>query len=288
MKAIRIHFTDTGDELRMDDAPTPVPESGQLLVRAQAIGLNRADLYRRRTAPEGEPEPPRIPGLDVAGVVESVGADVTGWSPGDQVMALVRGAYAEYSVADSALAYRPPAGKSMTDAASLPCVFLTAWYAFQMAGLKVGETALIHAAGSGVGMAGIQIAKALGAMTLTSAGWEALAASGGQIVLISSITAVQACEGNAAYAASKGGLNALGEVLRLEGRDQGIRVITVCPAQTDTELWQHKAPESVRARMMPADGVGELVASLMGTDRRIDIGPVVIRPVRAPWAETEP
>ena len=125
-------------------------------------------------------------------------------------------------------------------------------------------------------------------MALTSAGWEALAASGGQIVLISSIAAVQAFEGNAAYAASKGGLNALGEVLRLEGRGQGIRVITVCPAQTDTELWTAKAPDRVRARMMPADGVGELVASLMGTDRRIDIGPVVIRPVRDPWAETEP
>ena len=178
MKAIRIHFTDTGDELRMDDAPTPVPEAGQLLVRAQAIGLNRADLYRRRTAPEGEPEPPRIPGLDVAGVVESVGADVTGWSPGDQVMALVRGAYAEYSIANSALAYRPPAGMSMTDAASLPCVFFTAWYAFQMAGLKAGETALIHAAGSGVGMAGIQIAKALGARTLTSAGSDERVARG--------------------------------------------------------------------------------------------------------------
>ena len=88
-------------------------------------------------------------------------------------------------------------------------------------------------------------------MALTSAGWEALAASGGQIVLISSIAAVQAFEGNAAYAASKGGLNALGEVLRLEGRGRGIRVITVCPAQTDTELWIGKAPDRVRARMMP-------------------------------------
>ncbi len=125
-------------------------------------------------------------------------------------------------------------------------------------------------------------------MALTRAGWEPLAASDGQIVLISSIAAVQAFEGNAAYAASKGGLNALGEVLRLEGRDHGIRVITVCPAQIDTELWAEKAPDHVRERMMPADGVGELVADLVGTDRRIDIGPVVIRPVRDPWAETEP
>ena len=125
-------------------------------------------------------------------------------------------------------------------------------------------------------------------MALTRAGWEALSDSGGQIVLISSIAAVQAFEGNAAYAASKGGLNALGEVLRLEGRDHGIRVITLCPAQIDTELWDGKAPDAVRARMMPAAGVGELVASLFHSDRRIDIGPIVIRPVRDPWVEPEP
>ena len=125
-------------------------------------------------------------------------------------------------------------------------------------------------------------------MALTRAGWEALSDSGGQIVLISSIAAVQAFEGNAAYAASKGGLNALGEVLRLEGRDCGIRVITLCPAQIDTELWDGKAPDSVKARMMPAAGVGELVANLLGTDRRIDLGPVVIRPVHDPWVEPEP
>ena len=125
-------------------------------------------------------------------------------------------------------------------------------------------------------------------MALTSAAWGPLAAAGGQIVLISSIAAVQAFEGNAAYAASKGGMNALGEVLRLEGRDRGIRVITVCPAQIDTELWDRKAPAQVRARMMPVDGVGDLVADLVGTDRRIDIGPVVIRPIRDPWQDTAP
>jgi len=125
-------------------------------------------------------------------------------------------------------------------------------------------------------------------MALTRAGWEALSDSGGQIVLISSIAAVHPFEGNAAYAASKGGMNALGEVLRLEGRGCGIRVITLCPAQIDTELWDGKAPDAVRARMMPADGVGELVASLVGADRRIDIGPVVIRPVHDPWVEPGP
>ncbi len=170
MKAIRIHFTDNGDELRVDEVPLPDPKADEVLIKAQAIGVNRADLGRRRTVAQGEQEPPRIPGLDVAGVVEAVGSGVTSWYPGDQVLALVRGAYAEYSVANSVLTFQPPEGMSTTDAASLPCVFFTAWYAFQMAGLKSGETALIHSAGSGVGMAGIQIANALGARVITSAG----------------------------------------------------------------------------------------------------------------------
>lgn len=129
----------------------------------------------------------------------------------------------------------------------------------------------------------------LGAVaTLTAACWEALAASGGQVVLISSIAAVQAFEGDAAYAASKAGMNAYGEVLRLEGRDRGIRVITLCPAQIDTELWDGKAPDEVRARMMPVEAVGELAASLVSMDRRIDIAPIAIRPVHDPWQSQEP
>lgn len=181
MKAIRIHFADNGDELRMEEVPQPVPKADEVRVRTQAIGVNRADLGRRRTVSEGEQEPPRIPGLDVAGVVESVGANVTNWHPGEQVIVLVRGAYAEYAVAPPVLTFRPPAGMSTTDAASLPCVFLTAWYAFQLAGLKPGETALVHAAGSGVGMAGIQIAKALGARVLTSAGSDERVERGRQL-----------------------------------------------------------------------------------------------------------
>ncbi len=122
-------------------------------------------------------------------------------------------------------------------------------------------------------------------MALTKACWVPLATSGGQIVLISSIAAVRAFEGNAAYAASKGAMNAYGEVLRLEGKAPGIRVITLCPAQTDTELWEGKAPAEVRARMMPVETVGELVAALVSVDRRVDIAPVVIEPFHDPWLE---
>lgn len=121
-------------------------------------------------------------------------------------------------------------------------------------------------------------------MALTRAAWPALCRVGGQVVLVSSIAAVQAFPGNAAYAASKGGLNALGEVLRLEGREHGVRVLTICPGQTDTGIWDGMAPDAVRARMMDPASVGGLVARLVELDRRIDVAPVVLRPMVDPWA----
>jgi NAD(P)-dependent dehydrogenase (short-subunit alcohol dehydrogenase family) len=125
-------------------------------------------------------------------------------------------------------------------------------------------------------------------MRLTRAAWPALGATGGQVVLISSIAATQAFPGNSAYAASKGGLNALGGVLRLEGRAHGVRIITVCPGQTDTGLWDGKAPDEVRARMMDPVSVGGLVADLIELDRNIDVDPVFIRPVVDPWTVDSP
>ena len=119
---------------------------------------------------------------------------------------------------------------------------------------------------------------------LTRAAWPHLQASAGQVVLISSIAAVRGFPENAAYAASKGGLNAFGEVLRVEGRPSGIRVLTICPAQTDTEIWEGKAPDAVRAAMMRAPGVGELIADLVGTDRSIDFAPLFIEPPVDPWS----
>jgi len=122
-------------------------------------------------------------------------------------------------------------------------------------------------------------------MELSRQSWPALQESHGQIVLVSSIAATQAFPGDGAYAASKAGLNALGEVMAVEGRDHGIRIITVCPGQVDTPLWDHKAPEAVRQRMMRPAAVGELIVSLVVSDRGIDIAPVFIRPPVDPWQE---
>ncbi len=122
-------------------------------------------------------------------------------------------------------------------------------------------------------------------VALTRTAWEPLARSGGQVVLISSVAALQGFPQNTAYAASKGAMNSIGEVLREEGRDEGIRILTICPAQIDTELWDGKAPDPVRGAMMRASGVGEVVASLVASDRSIDFAPVTIRPPSNPWLE---
>lgn len=120
---------------------------------------------------------------------------------------------------------------------------------------------------------------------LTRAAWPHLKSAGGQVVLVSSAAATKGFPDNGAYAASKGAMNAFGEVLRVEGRPAGIRVLTVCPAQTDTELWDGKAPDAVRGAMMKAEAVGELVATLVGTDRSIDFAPIHISPPIDPWSK---
>ena len=178
MRAIRVH-TDGGDRrLVMEEAPTPTPRPDQVLVKVSAIGVNRADLMAG-TRPGSPGDAPPIPGLDAGGAVAAVGDEVTGWNLGDPVIALTRGTYAEFVPARAVLAYHPPAGMTIEDAASIPCVFLTAWYGLTKLGqLKPGETVLIHAAGSGVGTAGIQIARALGARVLTSAGSDHKVARG--------------------------------------------------------------------------------------------------------------
>ncbi len=182
MRAIRVHPGQQGGELRMDEVPKPEPRPSQILIRTAALGINRADLSRRRPAARGGAEEPFIPGSDVAGIVETVGAEVTGWKPGDQIVALVGSAYAEFALARPAQAYRMPQGLSLQEAASIPSVYLTAWYALaKVAGLRRGEIAVVHAAGSGVGMAGIQISRALGARVLTSAGTDARVARGREI-----------------------------------------------------------------------------------------------------------
>ncbi len=118
---------------------------------------------------------------------------------------------------------------------------------------------------------------------LCRAAWPHLIASQGQIVNISSIAAVHGYPGSAAYCASKFGLNGLTEVLALEGKPHGIRAVAVCPAQTETPIWDGQAPETVRARMMAPEAIADLVHWLLHAPRNIELGPVIVRNFHNPW-----
>lgn len=155
---------------KVDD---PFVGSADLLVEVKATALNRADMAQRMG---NYPSPPGIradiPGLEMAGVVLSVGEHVREFKVGDPVFGLLGGGgYAERVVTPAAMAVRIPEGLSFIEAGSIPEVFLTAYDAlFNHCDLKLGEKVLIHAIGSGVGVAALQLAKHTGAHTFGTAG----------------------------------------------------------------------------------------------------------------------
>lgn len=153
----------------LGEAPDPVPVAGQIRVRVEAAGLNRADILQRRgsyPAPPGWPAD--IPGLEYSGVVEQLGPGVTRWQVGDRVMGLVGGgAHAELLVTHEDETLAAPANLSMPEAAALPEAFLTAYDALHTRGrLLRSECVLIHAVASGLGTAAVQLAKLIGAATI--------------------------------------------------------------------------------------------------------------------------
>jgi NADPH2:quinone reductase len=165
------------DVLALREIPDPSGGPDDLVVRVRATALNRADLLQRRGLyPQPGPKPEfEVPGLEFAGEVESLGANVTGFAVGDRVMGLLAGGgYAEKVVVNHRLASAIPASLSFEQAASIPEAFITAHDALTQCSLVCGETVLIHACGSGVGTAAVQIAKAMGAaLVIGTAGSEA-------------------------------------------------------------------------------------------------------------------
>lgn len=165
MRAVRVSEPGGPDVLRVVDVEPPRPEEGEILVRVGAAGLNRADLLQRMgryPAPPGTP--PDIPGLEFSGEVVALGAGVRAWSVGDRVMGLVGGgAYAELVTVDAGHAVRVPDAWSHETAAAVPEAFVTAHDALAQARLGRGEHLLVHAVGSGVGVAALQLGKAMGA-----------------------------------------------------------------------------------------------------------------------------
>jgi NADPH:quinone reductase len=158
---------------QVQEVPDPVAGPDEVLVAVKATALNRADLLQRRGRYPGPPGTrDDIPGLEMAGVVESVGERVVNWKPGDHVMALLGGmGYASRIAVHERMLSRVPPNLDFTQAASIPEVFLTAYDAmFLQCELKMGESVLIHAAGSGVGTAAIQLAAAASCRVFGTAG----------------------------------------------------------------------------------------------------------------------
>lgn len=177
MKAIRVHEYGNETVLRYEDVADPAIGPDGVLIRVRAASINRGDLSRRAgtnaTAPLAEP---LIIGWDVAGDVLQIGSEVENVHVGQRVVVrLPQGGYAELAAANGANAIPLPDGVDYDQAASLPVAFLTSWVALlNTAKLAAGETVLVQAAGSGVGMAGVQIAKHVaGARVITTAGTDA-------------------------------------------------------------------------------------------------------------------
>ena len=172
MQAITIAAPGGPDVLKLGQAPDPTPTPEQILVRVRATALNRADTLQRQGQYPPPPGESDILGLELAGEVEAVGSAVTNIAVGERVFGLVGGGgYAEKAVIDARMAMPIPEGWSFTQAAAVPEVYFTAQETiFTLAGLKRGETILIHAGASGVGTAGIQMARETGAAVLVTAG----------------------------------------------------------------------------------------------------------------------
>lgn len=165
MTAIEITQPGGPDVLKPTERPVPTPNPREVLIRVHAAGVNGPDLLQRKGLYDPPPGASDIPGLEIAGEVIALGNEVTRFTLGDPVIALVPGGgYAEYAVADERTTIHLPDGLSMTEAAALPETFMTVWAnLFQRGQFKAGESVLIHGGASGIGTTATMLAKAFGA-----------------------------------------------------------------------------------------------------------------------------
>ena len=199
MRAVAMRSHGGPEVLRLEDLPEPEAAPGKVVVRVRAVALNHLDIWVRQGWPGLRLSWPHVPGADVAGVVEAVGPGVEGVAPGAEVVLNpglscgrcraclqgrdeecrqysilgehVSGGYGELLAVPAQNLLEKPENLGFEEAACVPLVFLTAWHALvTRAGVRPGETVLVHAAGSGVGSAAVQIARLLGATVIATAG----------------------------------------------------------------------------------------------------------------------
>lgn len=175
MRVVEISSFGAPDVLRLAERPVPTPGAGEVLVRVSASGVNRPDVLQRKGYYAPPPGASDIPGLELAGVIESGDADAlarAGLQLGQRVCALVAGgAYAQWCVVPVAQCLPIPGSLSDIEAASLPETFFTVWSnVFDRGGLQSGETLLVQGGGSGIGVTAIQLARAFSATVIVTAG----------------------------------------------------------------------------------------------------------------------
>lgn len=174
MKALRVHEHGPIENLLLEVAPDPVAKAGEVVVNVHAASINFPDLLVIGGTYQKLPPRPFSPGKDVAGVVSAVGAGVTRVAPGDRVVAQIEyGAYAEKCAVPAVNCHVMPAAMSYAEGAAMGLTYLTAHFALVERGAcRAGETVLVNGAAGGVGLAAVQIAKALGATVIASVGSE--------------------------------------------------------------------------------------------------------------------
>ena len=169
MKAVRIHEFGGLDVLQWEEAPEPKPRPHQVLIKVDSAGVNYADIMRRGGNYPG-PDLPTSLGLEAAGTVVEVGAEVTGISVGQRVMAMGPGGQAEYVAVNGNFVFPYPETMDPVQAGGMPIVFLTSYHLLKTRGhMQPGDTVLIQAGASGVGTVAIQLAKSWGAKVITTA-----------------------------------------------------------------------------------------------------------------------
>lgn len=168
MRAVVMEAFGAPETAVVKDLPSPVAGPGEVVIRNRAAGVNYPDLLVVEGKYQHKPPLPFTPGKELAGEILSVGPGVARWKPGDRVMAQVEyGAFAEEVVAGAEQCFGLPEGMDFADAAAMGLVYQTAWFALlDRAGFKPGETVLVMGATGGVGMATIQLVKALGGIAL--------------------------------------------------------------------------------------------------------------------------
>ena len=172
MKAIRVSEYGGPSVLKLEEVPTPPPGPHQVLVRAHAVGINPVDTYLRSNTDNRGPKLPYTPGADAAGVVEAVGSGVTGFKAGDRIYVggSVTGSYAELCLCEQAQVHPLPGNVSCAQGAAMNVPYATAYHALFNRGH--GRAVLVHGASGGVGIAGVQLARAGGMTVFGTAGTD--------------------------------------------------------------------------------------------------------------------